>query len=226
MTAAQHRLTRELIAATIARRLEHGWLVNLGVGMPTLVSSYVHPEQDLTFTSENGVIGYAGLAHDGEMDQDIVNAGVQPVTLHPGASIVHHADSFALVRRGMNDVTVLGAYEVATDGSFANWRTSREPFDQLGGIGGAMDLAARCKQVWIAMDHTTREGAPRLLEHCTLPVTAPKGVTLVVTDVAVVAVRDGRFVLEEHAPGFTAEEIQAMTGAPLDISPDLREIHI
>jgi 3-oxoadipate CoA-transferase, beta subunit len=226
MTAAPQRLSRELIAATIARRLERGWIVNLGVGMPTVVSSYVQPEQEITFTSENGVIGYAELAAEHEMDQDIVNAGVQPVTLHRGASIVHHADSFALIRRGMNDVTVLGAYEVATDGSFANWRTSTEPFDQLGGIGGAMDLAARAKQVWVAMDHTTHDGSPRLLEHCTLPVTASRGVTLVVTDVAVVAVRDGRFVLEEHAPGFTAVEIQAMTGAPLEVSPNLRPIEI
>jgi 3-oxoacid CoA-transferase B subunit len=124
----------------------------------------------------------------------------------------------------MNDVTVLGAYEVATDGSFANWRTSKEPFDQLGGIGGAMDLAHGAKEVWLAMEHTTREGAPRLLERCTLPVTGPGGVTLVVTDLAVVSVRDGRFTLEEHAPGYTVEEIQALTGAPLHVSPDLREV--
>jgi 3-oxoadipate CoA-transferase beta subunit len=226
MTTAKTKqpLTRDQIAEVIARRLPKGWLVNLGVGMPTMVANFVVPEQELIFTSENGVIGYSGLAPEGQEDPDVVNAGVQFVTLNAGASIVHHADSFALIRRGMNNVTVLGAYEVASDGSFANWRTSTEPFDQLGGIGGAMDLAARAKEVWLAMDHTTRDGAPRLLEHCNLPVTGPRGVTLVVTNVAVVAVRDGRFILEEHAPGFTVDDIRAMTGAPLDVSKDLREI--
>ena len=221
---AGSRLTRDMITAAVAAKLERGWLVNLGVGIPTMVSSFVHPEQEIIFTSENGVIGYAGLAGADEEDPDVVNAGVQFVTLQLGASIVHHADSFALIRRGLNHVTVMGAYEVGCDGSFANWRTSTEPFDQLGGIGGAMDLAARAQQVWIAMEHTTREGGPRLLERCTLPFTGPRGVTKVFTDVAIVAVRNGRFVLEEHAPGFTVEEIRAMTGAPLDVSPNLREM--
>jgi len=224
MTTTQQPLTREQIADLMARRLERGWLVNLGVGMPTLISNYVRPEQEIIFTSENGVIGYAGLAKPEEQDPDIVNAGVQPVTLNPGAAIVHHADSFALIRRGLNDVTVLGAYEVACDGTFANWRTSTEPFDQLGGIGGAMDLAMGAKQVWIAMEHTTREGEPRLLERCTLPLTGGNRVRLVVTDVAVVAVHEGRFVLEEHAPGFSVEDIRAITGAPLDVSPNLHEV--
>ena len=226
MTTAPHRLTRDQIAAVIARRLEPGWLVNLGIGMPTAAAGYVEAEREIIFTSENGVIGYAGLAPEHEIDDDVVNAGVQSVTLRPGAAIVHHADSFGLIRRGMNDLSVLGAYEVASDGSFANWRTSLEPFDQLGGIGGAMDLAARAQQIWIAMEHTTRDGAPRLLERCTLPVTGPRGVTLVVTDVAVVAVRGGRFVLEEHLAGVTVAEIQAITGAPLDVSPTLRPIEL
>jgi 3-oxoacid CoA-transferase B subunit len=220
----KRKLTRDEITDVIARRLPRGWTVNLGVGIPTLVSNYVRPDQEIVFTSENGVIGYATVAEEGEIDADVVNAGGQFVTLNPSATFVHHADSFALIRRGMNDVTVLGAYEVATDGSFANWRTSMEPFDQLGGIGGAMDLAQGAKEVWLAMEHTTREGAPRLLERCALPVTGPGGVTLVVTDLAVVAVRDGRFILEEHAPGYTVEEIRALTGAPLDVSPTLKEV--
>ena len=224
MTLTKQPLTREQIAAVMARRLQRGWLVNLGVGMPTLVANHVTPEDGIVFTSENGVIGYAGLAAEGEEDPDVVNAGVQFVTLNPGAAIVNQADSFALIRRGMNDVSVLGAYEVAADGSFANWRTSTDPWDQLGGIGGAMDLAACAQQVWLAMEHTTRDGRPRLLEHCTLPVTAPIGVTLVVTDLAVVSVDAQGFCLEEYAPGYTVDEIAAVTAAPLRISPEVREI--
>ncbi|MBM3138742.1 MAG: hypothetical protein FJZ92_00680 [Chloroflexi bacterium] len=223
-TQQTRRLTRDLIAAAIATRLQRGWLVNLGIGIPTLVSSYVHADQEIVFTSENGVTGDAGLAAEGEDDPDVVNGGVQAVARNPGASIVHHADSFALIRRGMNDLTVLGAYEVDCEGSFANWRTTSEAWDRLGGIGGAMDLAACSQRVWLAMEHTTRDGAPRLLERCTLPVTASGVVSLVVTDLAVIAVRDGRFVLEEHAPGYSAAEIQAATGARLEVSPNLREV--
>ncbi len=221
---AKRRLSRDEIAAVVGRRLPAGWVVNLGVGMPTLASSYVDPTAGILFTSENGVIGYGGLDRGPSPDRDVVNAGGQPVTLVRGASFVHHADSFALIRRGMVDVTVLGAYEVACDGSFANWRTNNEPFDELGGIGGAMDLVAGVREIWIAMEHTTREGAPRLLERCTLPVTSPRGVTLVVTDLAVIAVRDGRFILEETAPGYEPEEIASLTGAPLEVSPDVRPI--
>ena len=219
-------LTRREVAAVIAQRLQPGWLVNLGIGMPTMASNYVGDADDVTFTSENGVIGYSRLAPPGEGDPDIVNAGGQQVTLVPGASFVHHADSFALVRSGRLDVTVLGAYEAACDGSFANWRLSTEPFDHLGGIGGAMDLVARAKQVWLAMEHTTRDGQPRLLERCTLPLTGATGVTLIVTDLGVISVRDGRFVLEEHAPGYTAEEIAAVTGAELVIDPGLRPVDV
>ncbi|MEZ4503677.1 MAG: 3-oxoacid CoA-transferase [Dehalococcoidia bacterium] len=217
-------LTREQIASVIGRRLQPGWIANLGVGMPTLASSYVDRSLGITLTSENGVIGYAELATEAESDPDVVNAGGQNVTLIPGATFVHHADSFALIRRGLVDVTVLGAYEVAADGSFANWRMSTTPFDELGGIGGAMDLVADAKQIWIAMEHTTRDGSPRLLERCTLPVTSPRGVTTVVTDLAVLAIRDGRFVIEELAPGYTAEEVVALTGGPVEVSPNVRTI--
>ena len=223
-TTGKERMSRDFIAAVIARRFPKGWLVNLGVGMPTMVGGYVHPDQEIIFTSENGVIGYGGILTGNDVDPDVVNAGVQFVDLVPGAAIVHHADSFALIRRGMNDVTVLGCYEVAQDGSFANWRTSMGEWDNLGGIGGAMDLAACAKQVWVMMEHTTREGGPRLLEHCVLPVTAPAGVTMVFTDLGVFSVKDGRFTLEEHAPGWTPEEIAALTGAPLDISPTVSEV--
>ena len=222
--ADKRPLSREQIAVVLAQRIERGSMVNLGVGMPTQVSNFVRAEQEVVFSSENGVIGYSALAAEGQEDRDIVNAGGQPVTLIPGATFVHHADSFALIRRGLIDVTVLGAYEVAQDGSFANWKTTDDEFSQLGGIGGAMDLAACAGQVWLAMEHTTRDGEPRLLERCRLPVTARSGATLVVTDIAVVAIRDGRFALEEYAPGYSVEEIQAATGAPLAVSDKLRQV--
>lgn len=227
MAEEKQPLTREQMAAILAQNIGVGWIVNLGIGIPTNVSNFLTPEQDVVLHSENGVIGYGRLAGEGEEDPDIVNASAtQSVTLNPGASIVHHADSFAVIRRGMIDVTCLGAYQVAPDGSFANWKTTNEPWNNLGGIGGAMDLASSARQIYLAMDHTTRDGQPRLLERCTLPVTAPTGVTLVVTNIAVVAVRNGKFVLEQHAPGYTAEEIQAVTGAPLEVSPDFRRVSV
>ncbi len=220
----KHRLTRDEIAEVIGQRLQPGMVANLGIGIPTLASSYVDASDGVTFTSENGVIGYGRLAAAGEGDPDIRNAGGQEVTLNPGGTFVHHADSFALIRSGRLDVTVLGAYEVAADGSFANWRLNSEPFDNLGGIGGAMDLVASAKEIWLAMEHTTRDGTSRLLERCNLPVTSPRGVTLVVTDLAVVSVRNGRFMLEELAPGYTVDEVLAATGGPMDVSPDVHEV--
>lgn len=220
-------LNRDQMAAVLAQRLEDGSIVNLGIGIPTGVSNFLRPEQEIVLTSENGVIGYGRLAGAGEEDPDIVNASAtQSVTLNPGAAIVHHADSFALIRRGLVDVTCLGAYEVAPDGSFANWKTTNEEWNNLGGIGGAMDLAACSKQIFLALEHTTRDGEPRLVKKCALPVTAPAGVTLVVTNIAVVVVRDGKFILEEHAPGYSAEDIQAVTGAPLEVSPNFRQVSV
>jgi len=220
-------LNRDQMAAVLAQRLADGSIVNLGIGIPTGVSNFLRPEQEIVLTSENGVIGYGRLAGAGEEDPDVVNASAtQSVTLNPGAAIVHHADSFALIRRGLVDVTCLGAYEVAPDGSFANWKTTNEEWNNLGGIGGAMDLAACSKQIFLALEHTTRDGEPRLVKKCALPVTAPAGVTLVVTNIAVVVVRDGKFILEEHAPGYSAEDIQAVTGAPLEISPNFRQVSV
>jgi len=220
-------LNRDQMAAVLAQRLADGSIVNLGIGIPTGVSNFLRPEQEIVLTSENGVIGYGRLAGAGEEDPDVVNASAtQSVTLNPGAAIVHHADSFALIRRGLVDVTCLGAYEVAPDGSFANWKTTNEEWNNLGGIGGAMDLAACSKQIFLALEHTTRDGEPRLVKKCALPVTAPAGVTLVVTNIAVVVVKDGKFILEEHAPGYSAEDIQAVTGAPLEISPNFRQVSV
>ena len=214
------RLARQAMCDRLAMEFQDQWIVNLGVGMPTLCSNYLDPTKSLIFHSENGVIGYGPLAPQERVDQHLVNAGGQNVTPVLGMAIVHHADSFALIRKGMVDVTVMGAYEVAENGDFANWRI---PTLKGGGIGGAMDLAACAKRVFIAMEHTTRDGKPRLLKRCTLPITAPAAVKLVVTDLGLFAVTPQGFQLREHAPGWTPEEIQELTEAKLIIADDLRE---
>ena len=220
MATDKPRLQRQAMCDRLAMEFQDEWIVNLGVGMPTLCSNYVDPSKDLVFHSENGVIGYGPLAPAGEEDRHLVNAGGQNVTAVPGMAIVHHADSFALIRKGMVDVTVMGAYEVAENGDFANWRI---PARKGGGIGGAMDLAACAKQVFIAMEHCTREGQTKMLKRCTLPITAPGVVTLVATDLGLFSVTPQGFELREHAPGWSPEEIQKLTEATLIIPDDLRE---
>jgi len=218
--AEKPRLERQAMADRLAMEFQDEWIVNLGVGMPTLCSNYVDPHKSLIFHSENGVIGYGPLAPPDQVDRHLVNAGGQNVLPVPGMAIVHHADSFALIRKGMVDVTVMGAYEVAENGDFANWRI---PTRKGGGIGGAMDLAACAKRVFIAMEHTTREGSPRLLKRCTLPLTAPGVVKLVATDLGLFAVTPQGFTLREYAPGWTPAEIQELTEGQLIIADDLRE---
>jgi len=214
------KLERQPMCDRLAMEFQDGWIVNLGVGMPTLCSNYVDPHKSLVFHSENGAIGYGPLAPPEKADRHLVNAGGQHVTALPGMAIVHHADSFALIRKGMVDVTVMGAYEVAENGDFANWRI---PSRKGGGIGGAMDLAACAKRVFITLEHTTKEGGPRLLKRCTLPITAPGVVKLVVTDLGLFEVTPEGFKLREHAPGWTPAEIQECTEARLIIADDLRE---
>jgi len=221
--AEKPRLSRQAMCDRLAMEFQDEWIVNLGVGMPTLCSNYVDPNKDIIFHSENGVIGFGPLAPEGQEDRHLVNAGGQFVTVLPGMAIVHHADSFALIRSGMVDVTVMGAYEVAENGDFANWRI---PNRKGGGIGGAMDLAACAKRVFIAMEHVTREGEPRMLERCKLPITAPGVVTLVATDLGLFEVTPQGFTLREHAPGWNPEEIQEQTGSKLIIPDDLREIRL
>ena len=220
MAEEKPKLQRQAMCDRLAMEFQDDWIVNLGVGMPTLCSNYVDPNKDLIFHSENGVIGYGPLAPAGEEDKHLVNAGGQNVVPVPGMAIVHHADSFALIRGGMVDVTVMGAYEVAENGDFANWRI---PNRKGGGIGGAMDLAACAKQVFIAMEHTTRDGKPRMLKRCALPITAPGVVTLVATDLGLFKVTAEGFELREHAPGWNPEEIQELTEADLLIPSDLKE---
>ena len=217
------KLERQAMCDRLALEFQDGWIVNLGVGMPTLCSNYVDPSVDIIFQSENGVIGYGPLAAEGEEDAHLVNAGGQHVTAKPGMAIVHHADSFALIRGGMIDVTVLGAYEVAENGDFANWRI---PTRKGGGIGGAMDLAACAKRVFIAMEHTTRDGSPRMLQRCQLPITAPGAVKLVATDLGLFEIAPEGYILREYAPGWTPEEIQHLTAAKLIVPNDLKAFRV
>ena len=213
-------LDRQAMADRIAMEFQDGWVVNLGMGIPTLCSNFVHPERQVIYQSENGLVNYGPLAVEGEEDLLLVNAGGQYVLSQPGMAVLDHADSFALIRGGHVDVTVLGAYEVAENGDFANWRlTGRKG----GGIGGAMDLAVGAKNVFVIMEHTTREGAPRLVERCSLPVTALGVVRLVATNLGLFEVAQDGFVLREIAPGYTPDEVQDVTGARLAIPPDLRE---
>ena len=217
------KLDRQAMCDRLAMEFQDGWIVNLGVGMPTLCSNYVDTSKTIINHSENGVIGYGPFAEAGNEDRHLVNAGGQHVTAQPGMAIVHHADSFMMIRGGMIDVTVMGAYEVSENGDFANWRI---PSRKGGGIGGAMDLAACAKRVFIAMEHVTREGAAKLLNRCALPVTAPGVVKLLVTDLGLFEVTPQGFKLLEHAPGWNPEEIQELTEARLLISDDLREFRL
>lgn len=216
-------LDRQTMANRIAMEFQDGWVVNLGIGIPTLCSNFVHADKEIVYQAENGVVNYGPMAVDGEEDLWLVNAGGQYVLPQPGMATMDHADSFALIRAGYVDVTVLGAYEVAANGDFANWRIHGR---KGGGIGGAMDLAVSAKNVYVIMEHTTRDGQARLVERCSLPLTAVGVVKLIATNLGLVEVTSNGFVLKEIAPGYTPEEVQALTGAPLAISPDLRDFQV
>ena len=222
-TTDKPRLTRDLMAARVVSELHDGWVVNLGIGMPVLCSDMVPAGKRVIFHAENGVIGYGRHAGEDEVDPHLTNAGVQPVLLHPYAAIVHHADSFAIIRGGRLDAGVLGAYEVAANGDFANWQTAGRAG---GSIGGAMDIAACAQRVFIMMEHTTKDGRPKLLRRCSLALTAPGVVTKVFTDLGVFEPLGDAFRISEIAPDFTLAEVQALTGAPLVVDGELRPITI
>jgi len=214
-------LTRQQMADRVAREFQDGWIVNLGVGIPTMCSNTHIGDRDITYHSENGVIGYGGVAQEGEEDLNLVNAGGQNVTLKPGAAVVHHADSFGVIRGGHIDATVMGAYQVSMTRDFANWKLKGQ---KGGGIGGAMDLAACARRVFIILEHVTRDGSPRLVTACDLPVTARGVVTLVATNYGLFEPTGNGFRLREIAPGLTVDEIRAVTGGTLTVVDGLREI--
>lgn len=210
------------IAKRVAKELRDGDVVNLGIGLPTMVADYVPDGINVTFQSENGIIGLGPAAQEGKEDKDVFNAGGGYVTAVPGAQFVNSADSFGVIRGGHVNVAVLGALQVDEKGNLANWMV---PGKKVPGMGGAMDLVVGAKAVIIAMEHTAK-GNHKILKECTFPLTGEKVVSKIITEMAVLEVTDGGLVLTEIAPGLTVEEVQAATGAPIKVSEGLREIEV
>ena len=201
--------TRDEVAQRVARDIALGTVVNLGIGFPTLVANHLPVDLDVLVHSENGVVGVGPAPAAGEEDMDLINAGKQPVTLKPGGSFFHHADSFAMIRGGHIDLFILGAFQVSERGDLANWH-SGEP-DAIPSVGGAMDLAAGARQVWVMMEHVTRAGEPKIVPRCTYPLTAVGCVSRIYTDCAVLDVTRRGLQLRDLAPGVDIEALRRVT---------------
>jgi 3-oxoacid CoA-transferase B subunit len=217
------RLDEQTIALRVAREFKDGMVINLGYGMPGLCANLIPEGRTVSFHGENGVLGYGALGEDAEKDYELINASDQPVTRMPGMCFFDSAMSFDMIRGGHIDLVVLGAYQVSQTGDLANWGRPGRPAT---GMGGGMDLAVGCKGVIVMMLHTTKEGAPRIVKQCSFPLTAKNCVDKVFTDVAVIEMTTEGPVLKEVAPGWTAEEVQELTEAPLIIAGDLKEIEL
>jgi 3-oxoadipate CoA-transferase, beta subunit len=221
--AGKPRLTREQIAQRAALELPDGGYVNLGWGIPNLIAEYLPPSITVYFHSENGILGMGRRAKPGEEDYDLVDAMKVPVTLVPGASFFHQADAHLMTRGGHLDVAVLGGFQVSEKGDLANWKIPGA--EGSGAIGGAMDIAAGTKTLIVCMEHTTKEGAPKIVRECTYPLTGLACVTTIITDLAVIDITPDGLALREVAPGWTASEVQSLTGAKLaapDRVPEIR----
>jgi 3-oxoadipate CoA-transferase, beta subunit len=204
--------TREQVAARAAADIPEGFYVNLGIGIPVLVANYVPPEREVVLHSENGILGMGPEPAPDKINRWLINASKKYVTLKPGGSYMHHADSFSVIRGGHLDLCVLGAFQVAENGDFANWSKSA---NDMPSVGGAMDLAVGAKQVWLLMEHTTKSGESKLMRRCTYPLTAVSAAKRVYTNLAVLDITDQGFAVRDMVPGMTFEALQDVTDAPL-----------
>ncbi len=221
--ASKERLPREIVAMRVAKELPDGAYVNLGIGIPTLVSSFLPEGRTVYYHSESGILNCGPLAAEGEEDIDLINAGGQYLQSVGGMSFFDSAEAFAMIRGGHVDVTVLGSHQVSATGDLANWML---PQRGVGNVGGAMDLATGASGVIVAMEHTDRNGDPKIVEECTFPLTGKGCVYLIVTDLAVIECDGVGLTLKEVAPGWTPEEVQQLTGAKMTISPDVKEFEL
>jgi 3-oxoadipate CoA-transferase beta subunit len=217
------KLTNAQIAWRAAQDIEDGAYVNLGIGFPEMIAKFQPEGRHITYHTENGVLGFGKAPAAGDEDWDLINAGKKAITLKPGASFFHHADSFAMVRGGHLDLAVLGAYQVAQTGDLANWRVGSKG---VPAVGGAMDLVHGAKRVAVVTDHTTKDGKPKLVEACTFPLTGVGCISRVYTSLAVVDIVEGRFVLRDKLPAISMEELQSLTGAPLHIDGDVADLTV
>ncbi|MBE0550676.1 MAG: CoA transferase subunit B [Rubrivivax sp.] len=205
--------TRDEMARRVARDIADGAVVNLGIGLPTLVANHLPPDREIMMHSENGVIGMGPAPPPGEEDYDLINAGKQPVTLLPGGCFFHHADSFAIMRGGHIDVCVLGAFQVSGRGDLANWHTGAA--DAIPAVGGAMDLATGARKTLVMMEHTTKAGAPKIVAECTYPLTGVACVSRIYTDLAVLDITPAGLRVLERVEGLSLQDLQAVTAVPL-----------